>query len=572
MTEGEKKDKKKISRNRLDPEVYKILEGIVGPEWISEDRAIVETYSKYSIDAEGFLKKHQKDGSNIPACIVLPHTLGEIQSIVRVLNRYRIPFSPFTNGQIVCGPTSSAPTVFLHLSRMNKILDIDEENLNMTVEPYVDYRQVQAEAMKRGLWNGGTPLSTSLTKMASQFAFAGLWQTDLKYSNLGRNIVGVEMVLPTGEILRTGSSTISNAGSFYEYGPGPDLHGLLRSSMATTGIITKVTIKLHPWVGEPVLKAPQDRPSLNDWSNPKYDRAEVPKNHRLIWIECPDLRTQLEMLYRVCHAGIGMGLNSCGVYSAYYCSQTQEMTEKRVKERFFPSYNVYVIMAAITSEKQLEYEEKVFRHIVDQVGGCKFFGPDYKPEVLEALSTWNLDFVRNIFGYRMNRRMYASVWIPLGEIDMAKAHQVAWQDALDNFKPLHITDEGGKKDTPFVYCVNRGHFAYTETDNYPDPLNPEQLATAIAYMAYGAARLVKEKVAGYPVLGLPIEPFTSFFPEVGPNTNLFLRKIRKVFDPNEVAAPGRQVFTEKEFRKIPERISRLFNSMRSLHGMEEIKN
>jgi glycolate oxidase len=238
--------KNRIPQNKLDAEIYKILEGIVGSEWISDDRAICETYSKYSIEALAFLKKHLKDGSFIPACVVLPHTVEEIKSIVRVLNRYKVPFSPFTNGQMLSGPTSPASTVLIHLSRMRNILDIDEENLTMTVEPYVDYSMVQAEAMKRGLWNGGTPLSTSLTKMSSQFAFAGLWQTDLKYSNLGRNVVGVEMVLPDGEILKTGSSCLPNAGMFYECGPGPDLHGILRSSLATTGIITKITIGPAP--------------------------------------------------------------------------------------------------------------------------------------------------------------------------------------------------------------------------------------------------------------------------------------------------------------------------------------
>jgi len=566
----ERNAQKRIGRSRLAPEVYKLLEGIVGSEWISEDRAVVETYSKHSIDPASFLMKHQKDGTNIPACVVLPHTVEQIQSIVRILNRHRIPYSPFTNGQMLCGPTSPAATVFLHLSRMNHILDIDEDNLTITVEPYVDYRQVQAETMKRGLWNGGTPLATSLTKIASQFAFAGIWQTDLKYSNLSRNVVAVEVVLPTGEILRTGSSAISGNKAFHEYGPGPDLHGLLRCSLATTGIVTKITVKLHTWVGDKVLKTPKDRPSLRSWSDPKYDRAELPKNHRLVWIECADLKTQLEVLYRVCHSGIGLGLNSCGVYSAYYCSQTQAMTEKRTLEHFFPAYNAYITMAGITSERQLDYEEKVFRHIVDGVGGSKYYSHEYKPEVLEALAPWNLDFVRNNFGYRMNRRTYAGLWLPLGEIDMAKAHQERWQEALDEFKPLYMTDEGGgKNDTPYVYCVNRGHFAYTETDNYPDPLDPQQLATAIAYMTYGAARMVKDRISG-PPLNLPIEPFTTFFPEVGPNTHLFLRKVRGVFDPNSVAAPGRQVFSEEECKHIPEPVSQLFNSMREKVGLEAL--
>jgi FAD binding domain-containing protein len=569
---GSENNEKKIPRNTLDPEIYKELEEIVGPLYISEDRAIVETYSKYSIDPVGFLKKHGKDGSNIPACIVLPHTAEEIQSIVKLLNRHRVPFSPFTNGQILCGPTTPAPTVLMHLSRMNRFIEIDEDNMTMTVDPFVDYTQIQAEAMKRGLWNGGSPLSTCLCKMASHFAIAGIWQTDLKYGSLSRNVVGVEMVMPTGEILKIGSPTNPAAEPFYDYGPGPDIHGLLRSSFATTGIVTRITIKLHTWVGDRILKTPEKKPHIHDWQDFEYERAEVPKNHRLIWVDCPDLDTQMEILSRTCHAGVGIGLNSAGVYSSFYCAPTQELTEKWQKEKFFPAYNVYFVTAGVTSEKQLDYEEKVFRHIVDEAGGCKYLGPDHKPEVFAVLSTWNLDFVRNQFGYRMNRRMYASAWVLGGDTDIPGIHQENWQTALDHYQPLSLADTGGgKDDTPFVYCQNRGHYTLTETDNYPDPLSPPQLATAVDYMIYGAALLTKKKAAPYAFAGLPFEPFTTFFPEVGPNTNIFLRKVRRVFDPVSVAAPGRQVFLEEELEMFPGPMADHINSIRALHDLEPVK-
>ncbi len=112
---------------------------------------------------------------------------------------------------------------------MNRVVGIDTQNMSATLEPYVDYAQLQAEAMKRGLWNGGTPLATTLCKLSSQFAFAGLWQTDLKYGLFNRNIVSVKMVLPDGDILETGSRCMPRAGDFWEYGPGPDLMGLQRS-------------------------------------------------------------------------------------------------------------------------------------------------------------------------------------------------------------------------------------------------------------------------------------------------------------------------------------------------------
>jgi hypothetical protein len=64
----------KVTPNKITKDAYQALEAIVGKEYITEDRSIVETYSRYGIDIPGFLKKHARDSSNIPACVVLPGT------------------------------------------------------------------------------------------------------------------------------------------------------------------------------------------------------------------------------------------------------------------------------------------------------------------------------------------------------------------------------------------------------------------------------------------------------------------------------------------------------------------
>ena len=94
-------EKKKCVPGKISREAYRALEDIVGPEWISEERSVVECYSKFSVDAPGTLKKHAKDPSNIPACIVLPASTEEVQAIMRVCNRYKVPAIPFTNGMII---------------------------------------------------------------------------------------------------------------------------------------------------------------------------------------------------------------------------------------------------------------------------------------------------------------------------------------------------------------------------------------------------------------------------------------------------------------------------------------
>lgn len=568
-------DKKKCVPGKLPPEVYKALENIVGAEYISEDRAIIECYSKFSVDSTGALKKHAKDPSNIPACIVLPESTEEVQAIMRVCNRFKVPVIPFTNGMISFnGPTTPEPTVCVHVSRMNRVLEIDEDNMTARLEAFADYAQLQAEAMKKGLWNGGSPLATTLCKLASQSSFAGIWQTDHKYGTLSRNIISIKLVTPTGDIIITGSDTVSGIDTFWEYGPGPDLLSLVRGSGGTTGIITEIVVKLHPWPGgEELPEPPAGRPSIQTYHEAKYDTGPFPKRHKLLWIEFPDFESELKVLREIGHAGIGAGLNATGVYNAYYCSQTQEMTLDRVEKKFFPPYNCYVIIGGFVSEKQIEYEENIVRDIVEEIGGT-FLSEDYKPEVLEALAPWNLDFVRHVTGYRMNRHSYCGSNILGGPVDtVARKTRQVWSKAIDTFGETYVTDRGGIDDTPFLYSSNHsGRFWLTEADMYPDQTNPELIKRGQALVICGIINTIADRYGpGANGLGVSIEPVTSFMPEVGPNAYLLFRKIRDIFDPNGICAPGRQVFSKEEYDKFPEEVLAGLNKMRQMHGLAPVQ-
>ncbi len=564
---GEERSRR-IPQNKLDPEAYCVLEGIVGPERISQDRAIVETYSKFTLDAEGFLKKHQKDGSFIPACVILPQSTEEVQSIVRTLNRYKVAYVPFTNGQSVCNPTLNRPTVCIHLSRMDRIIALDESNRTMTVQPYVDYSMVNVEAMKKGLWNGGTATSGAVCKIASHFAFAGIWHTQLKYCGMSRNVVSVTMVLPTGELLKTGSLTVPNAGDYCEHGPGPNLMGFLRSSMGSLGIVVEITIKLHRWLGEPVLEIPENRPSMVSWSDESYEQVKEPGGYRVLWIEHPDLRSHMEAIYNVCHAGIGIGLSPMRDDDlAKFCSRTAELTVQRQKDKFMPHHIFQLILGALTSKKQLDYEEKVVREILATTGG-KLLSPDYKPEVLEAISNFNLDAFRTFYPFRVFRSgMYGMVWIPMANIGFIEKMTEYWSEAQKKFGPK--AQEMSMGDV-IGFIENMGHTCMYEVDNAPRPTDPEALALCIPMNVYGVAKMIAGKHTGLSTLGLPIEPFTSFFPEVGPQFNLLLRRIREVFDPNGISAPGRQVFTQQELDGLPREVFETLNNVRAMVGLEPV--
>ena len=123
-----------------------------------------------------------------------------------------------------------------------------------------------------------------------------------------------------------------------------------------------------------------------------------------------------------------------------------------------------------------------------------------------------------------------------------------------------------------MYIPNRGHFMWCETDNYSaaqahsDPEGQEKGAAFGLYVmaSHVAEKNAEEKCA--PLLGVSAEPLTSFFPEIGPNANLLFRKVRRVFDPKGIYAPGKLVYTEAELNAVPGPV----NEFREKFGLKPI--
>jgi len=144
----------------VEPYVYQAIAAVVGPDFISDDPVVRQAYCKDGA-FPGIMKRYKQDPSAIPDLVVLPASTEEVQGVVRIANRYGLKVIPIITGAnmvSLCIP-SEPGTISLDLKRMDKILDIDEQNMTATIQPYVSFARIQAEAMKKGLWNGGTPLA-----------------------------------------------------------------------------------------------------------------------------------------------------------------------------------------------------------------------------------------------------------------------------------------------------------------------------------------------------------------------------------------------------------------------------
>jgi FAD/FMN-containing dehydrogenase len=182
-----------------------------------------------------------------PQYVVAPGSVEEIQKIVKLANKYKIPIYPYTYGTNT--GSSAIPFsggIILILRRLDRIIEIDKDSSAAIIEPGVSWGKLRKEAKKKGL-DIIPPLGPYTGSPIGSYQWLCLTFYGSRYST--DRALSLEVVLPNGEILRTGSWALPEKvekNPFFRYAFGPDLTGLFRSSMGNLGIITKMAIRLRP--------------------------------------------------------------------------------------------------------------------------------------------------------------------------------------------------------------------------------------------------------------------------------------------------------------------------------------
>lgn len=214
----------------LKQEVLHELATIVGRDNIATERQDLLCYS-YDATQMEFL----------PDAVVHPATAEEVAAILRLANRAGFPVFPRGAGSgFSGGALPKAGGIVLVTTRMNRILRIDTENLIAEVEPGVVTEQFQQEVEKLGLFYPPDPASLKFSTLGGNVAENAGGPRAVKYGCTKDFVMGLEVVLPTGAIIRTGGET-------YKGVVGYDMTKLLCGSEGTLGIITKIVFKLLPY-------------------------------------------------------------------------------------------------------------------------------------------------------------------------------------------------------------------------------------------------------------------------------------------------------------------------------------
>jgi FAD/FMN-containing dehydrogenase len=181
-----------------------------------------------------------------PALVVRVTTVAEVQAVVRAARAARAPLVPRLAGTNLGGLTNPAPgAVVVDLLPMNRIVEVNEEDLYAVVEPGVTWEQLKAHLDGKDVdLVVGYPLSPPDTSVLANCLLDGLGNLSLLHGSMADWITGLEVVLPDGSLARTGSA--AGGVSWCSRGPFPDVTGLFVSFQGTTGICTKLGVALWP--------------------------------------------------------------------------------------------------------------------------------------------------------------------------------------------------------------------------------------------------------------------------------------------------------------------------------------
>ncbi|WP_274364327.1 FAD-linked oxidase C-terminal domain-containing protein [Paenibacillus thermotolerans] len=214
----------------LSNEVKQELIAIVGENWVKDDPQSLVTHS---YDGTPMLQ-------SMPDAVVYPENTQQVSDVMKVLQRSRIPLVSRGSGTNLCGgtvPVQGGVVMVMH--RMNRILEVDLENLTATVQPGLNTKQFITHVEGLGLFYPPDPSSMTISTIGGNIAECSGGLRGLKYGTTKDYVLGLEAVLANGEIIRTGGKLTKDVAGY-------DLTKLLVGSEGTLAVITEATLKLIP--------------------------------------------------------------------------------------------------------------------------------------------------------------------------------------------------------------------------------------------------------------------------------------------------------------------------------------
>ncbi len=486
--------------------VLEEVRAVVGEDWVSDDPAILIGYSK----------DNSFEAAKKPHLVVMPADTAQVQEVVRIAGRYGMGVQP-SSAAINCagGCIAQRGGILLDLRRMDAILDVDEENMCVTIQPSVRFGVLQNLLKQQGLY-AVNPSGPHTAGVATNHMDKGIGMPANKYGVGTDHIVSMTFVMPDGELLRTGPAALPGAEKVCVEGPGPDLSGIFHSSMGIFGVMVEMTTQVYEWPAVEVLK--------------------------VATFESEDLTPVVDFFYDVTREDF---VNECShlqdAYFAWFAAETDDVAESLVE--MIPRNNVLVILGGETEE-----EARLKEAQLDRIAERK--GYEFMPEFLLDMLTQLIDICYEVKVLQVTMRVTR----------LFGSFQVVWfNTALERVPELHKNYQR--------LCEKQ--FGDTDYRNWNKPFPPTEVTVYTQPLEFGRSVMleldffismndsesVKRGLAfGYDAINMVLDdgglfdrPYggsgsfnfgTLQTPRLGSYAEI-LAELKSDIDPRNIMAPGR---------------------------------
>ncbi|MGY3717955.1 FAD-binding oxidoreductase [Sutcliffiella cohnii] len=215
--------------SKINSQILNELQAIV-----QEDRILTQKKDLFSYSYDASF------GEYLPDIVLQPQSKEEISKIILLANTYKIPVYPRGSATSLSGgPLPTMGGIVLDMSQYPKSLTIDKENMLAIVTPSVITSTIHEKAESEGLFYPPDPSSSNISTIGGNVLENSSGPKGLKYGTTKEYVIGLELVTPTGDIVRTGGKTVKNVTGF-------DLTRLIVGSEGLLGVVTEITLRLIP--------------------------------------------------------------------------------------------------------------------------------------------------------------------------------------------------------------------------------------------------------------------------------------------------------------------------------------
>lgn len=481
-----------------EKDVCKLLKQKLGPDKVKDDGLSLVTYAS-DVSPIPFHK---------PLAVVFPHSREDVVATLQVANTHKVPVTVMAGGVNVVGAcVPDREAIVIDMRRMDKIIEINVDSGYAVVEPGVNFDRYTAALAEKGFRTaiptapgGATPLGNYIGRPSGSLVNKHL---DL--------VQDLEVVLPDGTVIQTGSSQFPNVGSQLRYGPFPDMAGLFLCSYGTLGVITRAALKIYP-----INEANRVHLTAFDRFEDAVDFVKdivgnnIPE-HCIIWNW---------QLYKAFEVNL--------VDKEYKIPDTVRLDPRKAPDGI--PYNIVSTMMS-GYEEAMETNEKIMEKVAAKFNG-RVLSDKEKEEIVPGHIGWDM-----LYGqYRPVEPTFFGLgkylaWIVIVEPEKVKDLEKWAMEEFSKFKTSPVCYYS----QPFEY----GRAMFFRIFCFPDPKNQE-LVDRIVDKYRDMYQVAMKRYGGVPMRvksGFPTLELVEGYGEA-------LTRIKKVFDPNNILSPHMGIFEE----------------------------